>query len=121
MKLGSEYVVSPITTGMNRAKLKTPLWTKRGSRSVRQWDNVPQTDSGVLPQTMELMSLGEEFSSQHTPPPPECAAFPEIVQFVKVGEELEQYTPPPEYALFPEIVQFVRVGEERKQNTPPPE
>ena len=49
------------------------------------------------------------------------AELPEIVQLVKVGEELEQYKQPPQFAVFPESVQFVRTGEERQQDKPPPQ
>jgi hypothetical protein len=37
------------------------------------------------------------------------------MQFLRVGEPPSQYTPPPPCAEFPEIVQFVRVGEEEKR------
>ena len=72
----------------------------------------------AFPHRMQLVRLGEELSEQNTPPPFECmsptnphglAEFPEIVQFIKVGEErVPQYTP----HEFPEIVQFVRIGED---------
>jgi hypothetical protein len=46
--------------------------------------------------------------------------FPEIVQFVSLGEDPEQETPPPPSAEFPEIVQLLIVGEDPEQETPPP-
>ncbi len=73
---------------------------------------------------MQFVRVGEDSEPQYRPLPwPPFAEFPEIVQFVRVGEELQQQTPQPSRAdEFPEIVQFIMVVEsEAPQKTPPPQ
>ena len=43
--------------------------------------------SAEFPEIVQLVSVGEEFPPQHTPPP-QTAEFPEIVQLVSVGERI---------------------------------
>lgn len=77
--------------------------------------------------TMQFVNVGEPPWKENTPRPL-AAEFPVIVQFVRIGKELRQYTPPAwlhssftPLPRFPVIVQFVRVGEElSQQDTPPP-
>ena len=86
-------------------------------------------DPPALPQTMQLVRVGEELSKHCTPPP----RLPEIVQFTSVGEELLPADKPLEIVLVVsvgeeldwqvtlEIVQFTSVGEERTSQDTPPE
>lgn len=70
------------------------------------------------------MRVGEEEEKEATPLPSPFAVLPEIVQLVSVGEERSQTIAPPlayvPVAVLPEIVQWVSVGEEEEQYTPAP-
>jgi hypothetical protein len=60
---------------------------------------------------MVLVITGEE-PSQNIPPPL-LEKFFDMVQFEMAGEPLLQLIPPPNHlALFPQMVQFVIIGEE---------
>ena len=121
--------VGPAKPQKSGSVLMLPSPGQRSSVSMQEkvtsgWAAVSESIRAppALPHTMQLARVGGEFELLYTPPPL-LAQFPEIVLFVRVGEEFKQYTPPPWpfSAEFPEIVQFVRVGEEfSSQYTPPP-
>jgi hypothetical protein len=83
----------------------------------------PPPESDEFPEIVQLVRVGEELPMQYTPPPYCDAEFPEIVQFVRVGEDPgPQYTPPPpEYAVFLETVQFVIEGLSPRLTAIPPQ
>jgi hypothetical protein len=61
---------------------------------------------------LQLVTVGDEEYSLYTPPPPCATLLPENVQLDTVGEEYSLYTPPPQSAPLFENEQLDTVGDE---------
>jgi hypothetical protein len=59
------------------------------------WPEKPAAVPALLPENVQLVTVGEEVARLYIPPPSSRVELPENVQLVTVGEEEDQFDIPP--------------------------